>query len=86
MFNPRRDFHSFLFLRVAEEELPSSSTTRRDRNKCIMASAGLIRMLLEGAAIVRFASPFLDALNEKKDFVFITIFIEEDGTATLFQQ
>jgi len=43
-------------------------------------------MLLEGVAIVPFASPFLDVFKEKKDFVFITLFIEEDGTATLFQQ
>ncbi|KAI0245827.1 hypothetical protein BJV78DRAFT_1259993 [Lactifluus subvellereus] len=49
----------------------------------------LIRMLLQGAAVVRFANTFLDAFKEKKDFVLIAIFIRDDGKAiryTLFQR
>jgi len=45
-------------------------------------------MLLQGAAIVRFANAFLDEFKEKKDFVLIAIFIQDSGTAirhTLFQ-
>ncbi|KAI0245963.1 kinase-like domain-containing protein [Lactifluus subvellereus] len=41
----------------------------------------LIRMLLKGAAIVRFANTFLDAFKEK-DFVLVAIFIRDDGKAT----
>jgi hypothetical protein len=45
-------------------------------------------MLLQGAAIVRFANAFLDEFKEKKDFVLIAIFIKDNGMAirhTLFQ-
>lgn len=49
----------------------------------------LVRMLLEGAAIVRFANTFLDAFKEKKDFILVAVFVWNDGTAfqySLFQQ
>ena len=50
--------------------------------------ARLIRMLLQAAAIVRFANTFLKAYKEK-DFVLAVILIYADGSATryaLFQQ
>ncbi|KAL0948189.1 hypothetical protein HGRIS_010799 [Hohenbuehelia grisea] len=50
--------------------------------------ADLIRMLLSGAAIVRFANGFLDAFKQERDFVLITIYIRETGEVdwyTLFQ-
>ncbi|KAI0245957.1 hypothetical protein BJV78DRAFT_1381972, partial [Lactifluus subvellereus] len=48
----------------------------------------LIRVLLKGAAIVRFANTFLDAFK-KKDFVFVAIFMRDSVRATrytLFQK
>ncbi|KAH9961317.1 hypothetical protein BC827DRAFT_340955 [Russula dissimulans] len=48
-----------------------------------------IRMLLEGAAVVRFASGFLDEFKAKKDFVLNAMFIWEYdhvGRYTLFQR
>ena len=47
------------------------------------------RMLLEGAAIVRFANTFLDAFKAKKDFILVAVFVWDDGTVfrySLFQQ
>ncbi len=47
----------------------------------------LVRMLLQGAAIVRFANTFLTAFQ--KDFVLAAIFVWEDGRApryALFQE
>jgi hypothetical protein len=49
----------------------------------------LARMLLEGAAIVRFANISLDAFKAKKDFILVTAFVWNDGTVfqySLFQQ
>ena len=49
----------------------------------------LIRMLLEGAAIVRFANTFLNAFRQAKNFVLCAIFIWNNGAATrytLFQR
>ena len=46
-------------------------------------------MLLEGAAIVRFANTFLDAFKAKKDFILVVIFVWDDGQVSrcsLFQQ
>jgi len=46
-------------------------------------------MLLEGAAIVRFANTFLDAFKAKKDFILVSVFVWDDGMASryfLFQQ
>jgi hypothetical protein len=47
-------------------------------------SPELIRMLLQGAALVRFANSFLDEFKAKKDFVIIAIFIRDFGTATRY--
>jgi len=41
-------------------------------------------MLLQGAAIVRFANTFLDRFKVKKDFVLIAIFIRDADTATRY--
>jgi hypothetical protein len=49
----------------------------------------LIRMLLQGAAIVRFANKFLDKFTENENFVLIAIYIWDSGEATrysLFQK
>lgn len=49
----------------------------------------LIRMLLTGAFIVRFANRFLNASCREKNFVLCAIFIKDDGFATrysLYQQ
>jgi len=49
----------------------------------------LIRMLLMGGAIVRFANKFLDRFNENENFVLIAIYIWETGEVThysLFQE
>jgi hypothetical protein len=49
----------------------------------------LIRLLLQGAAIVRFANAFLEAFCEAKNFVLCAVFIWDDGEATrhiLFQK
>ncbi|KAH9980691.1 hypothetical protein BJV74DRAFT_797980 [Russula compacta] len=48
-----------------------------------------VRMLLMGAAIVRFANTFLDAFKVAKDFVFFAIYVRDDGKVTrcaLFQE
>jgi hypothetical protein len=42
----------------------------------------LIRMLLQGAAIVRFANTFLDTFKGRKDFVLVAIYIWNNGKAT----
>jgi len=45
-------------------------------------------MLLQGAAVVRFANTFLNTFNAK-NFVLFAIFVYDDGNATrytLFQQ
>jgi hypothetical protein len=49
----------------------------------------LIRVLLMGATVVRFANNFLKVFQEKKNFVFCALFIYDDGNATrltLFQK
>jgi hypothetical protein len=49
----------------------------------------LIRILLQGAAIVRFANKFLDKFMENEDFVLCAIYIWDHGKATrysLFQK
>ena len=48
----------------------------------------LVRMLFQGAAMVRFANTFLTAF-QKKDFALAAIFVWEDGRASryaLFQE
>ena len=55
-----------------------NSTTTKHR------PVDLVRMLLQGAAIVRFANKFLDKYQTKKDFVLIAIFIRDAGTATCY--
>ena len=37
--------------------------------------------MLQGASIVRFANTNLDAYNEKRDFVFVAIYIDGKGKA-----
>jgi hypothetical protein len=39
------------------------------------------RLMLQGASIVRFANTFLDAYQEKRNFVFVAIFISAVGLA-----
>ena len=39
------------------------------------------RLMLQGASIVRFANSFLDAYREKKNFIFVAIFISDIGVA-----
>jgi len=49
----------------------------------------LTRMLVEGAAIVRFANTFLDAFKAKKDFILVAVFVWDNGTVfqcSLFQR
>jgi hypothetical protein len=49
----------------------------------------LIRVLLTGAAVVRFANNFLEAFKKEKSFVLCAVFIYDDGSATrytLFQK
>jgi hypothetical protein len=49
----------------------------------------LIRMLLEGAVIVRFANKFLDTFMAQKDFVLFAIYVWDNGQVTrysLFQE
>ena len=49
----------------------------------------LARILLEGAAIVRFANISLDTFNAKKDFILVAVFIWQDGRVfqySLFQR
>ena len=49
----------------------------------------LIGMLLQGAAVVRFANNFLDRLKEKKNFVLFAMYIWENAEVTrysLFQK
>ena len=46
-------------------------------------------MLVQGAAIVRFANIFLNTFKAKKSFVLVAIYVYDDGRATrnsLFQQ
>jgi hypothetical protein len=39
----------------------------------------LIRLMLQGASIVRFANTMPDAYKKEKDFVFVAIYIHNDG-------
>ncbi len=43
-----------------------------------------IRMLLQGAAIVRFAKTYLESFKKDKKFVLVTVFIESNGIATCY--
>ena len=48
-----------------------------------------VRLILEGAAIVRFANTFVDTFKQKRDFVLIAVYIGRNGYAeafTLFQK
>jgi hypothetical protein len=48
-----------------------------------------MRMLLMGAAVVRFANKFLNAFQNEQNFVLCALFIHEDGEViryTLFQE
>ena len=40
-----------------------------------------IRLMLQGASVVRFANTKLDAYKEKKGFVFMAIYIDSSGKA-----
>jgi hypothetical protein len=47
-----------------------------------------VRMLLQGAAVVRFANTFLEDYNQHQTFVLVAIYLKTDGTAshyTLFE-
>ena len=44
----------------------------------------LIRMLLTGAAVVRFANGFLDTFMKNKDFVLFAMYIWSNGKVTRF--
>lgn len=49
----------------------------------------LVRMLLSGAAVVRFANKFLDRFKAAKNFVLFAIYIWDDGKVnwySLFQE
>jgi hypothetical protein len=49
----------------------------------------VVRLLLEGAAIVRFANTFLEAFRGAKNFVLCAVLISRDGVAmryTLYQK
>jgi hypothetical protein len=39
----------------------------------------LIRLMLQGASIVRFANTMLDAYKKEKNFVFVAIYIDNNG-------
>jgi hypothetical protein len=81
-FQPRSD------LLVSKSTLPRllvevNSKPRKDRPE------DLVRMLVTGAAIVRFANRFLDAFMVDKNFVLFAIYIWDDGRVTrysLFQE
>jgi hypothetical protein len=44
----------------------------------------LVRMLLSGATVVRFANKFLDRFMAAKDFVLFAIYIWDDGRVTRY--
>lgn len=44
----------------------------------------LVRMLLTGTAIVRFANRFLDKFKTEKNFVFFAIYVWDDGKVTRY--
>jgi hypothetical protein len=49
----------------------------------------LVRMLLTGASVVRFANKFVSAFRKEMNYVLCAIFIWDDGKATrytMFQQ
>ncbi|KAI0291834.1 hypothetical protein BC826DRAFT_464934 [Russula brevipes] len=80
-FRPRSDF------RVSNSVLPRLLV---EVNSILTSQVppDLIRMLITGAFIVRFANKFLGAFKEAKDFVLCAIFVWDDGDAsryTLFQ-
>lgn len=76
-FKPRSDFliSESLFPRLLVEV---NSTAAK------VWPLDLIRMLLQGAALVRFANEFLGDFKEKRDFVLIAIFVRDAGTATRY--
>ncbi|KAJ2922906.1 hypothetical protein H1R20_g14164, partial [Candolleomyces eurysporus] len=44
----------------------------------------LVRMLLQGGSVVRFANEHLDAFRKEKNFILVAIFVYSDGTAERF--
>jgi hypothetical protein len=81
-FQPRND------LLVSKSSLPRLLVEVNSKPKKEW-SEDLVRMLLIGAAIVRFANGFLDAFMEAKDFVLFAMYIWDNGRVTrysLFQE
>jgi hypothetical protein len=54
-------------------------SNRKDENGLV--AVDLIRMMLQGASVVRFANSKLDAYKEKKNFVFVAIYIDSSRKA-----
>ncbi|KAL0945080.1 hypothetical protein HGRIS_001024 [Hohenbuehelia grisea] len=81
-YRPKSDFL------LSKSQLPRLMIEVNSTSSNDLWPADLIRMLLSGAAIVRFANGFLDAFKQERDFVLITIYIRENGAVdwyTLFQ-
>jgi hypothetical protein len=73
---PRSDFcilNSGLPRLLIEVHSTSSSSTKQD----------LIRMVIMGASIVRFANNFVEAYKKEKSFVLCAIYVSDTGEVTL---
>ena len=81
-FTPRSD------LLVSKSNLPRLIVEVNSKPKTDWPE-DLVRMLVTGAAIVRFANKFLDTFMANRDFVLFAIYIWDNGKATrylLFQE
>ncbi|SRR6266403_2602210 len=81
-FRPRSDFF------VSKSRLPRLIVVVNSKPKKDWPE-DLVRMLLSGATIIRFANKFLDRFKAAKNFVLFAIYIWEDGKVSrysLFQK
>src|SRR5712672_804192 len=82
-----RKYHSHSDFLISKFNLPRM-LVRVDSTPRRQWPTDLIRLLLEGATIVRFANTFLEAFRHARNFILCAVFIWDNGSAiryTLFQ-
>lgn len=74
MYRPRSDFL------ILKSDLPRVAV-KTGSNSPGRAAMDHQCLMLQGASIIRFANTYLEAYKEKRDFVFVAIFISDVGQA-----
>ena len=74
-YRPKNDFL------ILKHNLPRLAVEVNSTQTPNEPQLNLIRLMLQGASIVRFANTNLDAYKENRDFVFVAIYIDNKGKA-----